>query len=287
MALLPPIFIKCVAAIGNRQPTGDVRWVATGFFYGSPTPSPTQFRAYLVTNRHVAVGLTNGVVRLNSSGTAPPREFELQSHDPDGNPLWFYHTDTEVDVAITPVNVNFSAPENEELGFFAGEFHALTSSQMLAQQMQEGDPVFLLGFPMGWVGSNRNAVIVRGGHIARLRDLFDGANKSFLVDSWVFPGNSGGPVVSRPEATSIVGTVGHDRSDLIGIVAQYVPYSDVAVSQQTGHPRVVFEENSGLAIVFPVECIQSIITDFEAKHPLPISIPTEITEVPEDPPPDL
>ena len=45
-----------------------------------------------------------------------------------------------------------------------------------------------------------------------------GANKEFLVDAFVFPGNSGGPVVSKPEALAITGTKSQDYAYLIGIV---------------------------------------------------------------------
>jgi S1-C subfamily serine protease len=76
---------------------------------------------------------------------------------------------------------------------------------------------------------------------------------SFLIDANIFPGNSGGPVVTRPEISSIEGTKAIDKAALIGIVKSYLTYKDVAVSQQTGKPRVIFEENSGLALVETVD----------------------------------
>jgi S1-C subfamily serine protease len=85
------------------------------------------------------------------------------------------------------------------------------------------------------------------------------ANQTFLVDAFVFPGNSGGPVVSKPEALSIEGTKSQNAAYLIGIVQSYVPYQDLAVSLQTKRPRVVFEENSGLAAVHPVDLIEETI----------------------------
>ena len=65
----------------------------------------------------------------------------------------------------------------------------------------------------------------------------------------------GGPVVLRPAAISIQDTKATGRAYLIGIIKSYVPYRDVAVSQRTGNPRVIFEENSGLAAV----CIEETI----------------------------
>ena len=73
------------------------------------------------------------------------------------------------------------------------------------------------------------------------------------------PGTSGGPVINKPEIISITGTKSANQSNLIGIVKSYIPYQDIAVSKQTGRPRVIFEENSGLATVHPVDYIDEII----------------------------
>lgn len=70
-----------------------------------------------------------------------------------------------------------------------------------------------------------------------------------------FPGNSGGPVIIKPEFTHIEGTKSQNESRLIGLVKSYIPYTDVAISPQTGRPRVVFEENTGLTNVEPVDYI--------------------------------
>lgn len=43
------------------------------------------------------------------------------------------------------------------------------------------------------------------------------------------------------------------------MVKGYMPYTDPALSRQTGKVRVSFEENSGLATVIPVEAIQTAI----------------------------
>jgi hypothetical protein len=57
----------------------------------------------------------------------------------------------------------------------------------------------------------------------------------------------------RPEVTAITGTAAHERAMVIGIVSSYLRYQDVAISPQTGNIRVVFEENSGLASVVPLD----------------------------------
>ena len=58
---------------------------------------------------------------------------------------------------------------------------------------------------------------------------------------------------------SINGTQNIDRAALIGVVKSYIPYKDVAISQQTGKPKVIFEENSGLALVETVDSIEETV----------------------------
>jgi S1-C subfamily serine protease len=150
------------------------------------------------------------------------------------------------------------------VGFFASDEHALDVQEMSSSGVSEGDSVFAMGFPMGLVGDERNTVIVRGGVLARIRDALAKPQFPFMIDTTVFPGNSGGPVVSRPEMIAIQGTQTHLRAHLIGIIASYVPYIDVAISQQTKRPRVTFEENSGLANAYSVDCINETIAKAQA-----------------------
>ena len=43
---------------------------------------------------------------------------------------------------------------------------------------------------------------------------------------------------------------------MIGLVSSYVPYRDVAISNQTNRPRIIFEENTGLTNIIPVDDIE-------------------------------
>ncbi len=60
--------------------------------------------------------------------------------------------------------------------------------------------MYVLGFPMNMVDSIK-APICRIGCIARFADAYirRKENPVFLIDAQTFPGNSGGPVISRPE----------------------------------------------------------------------------------------
>jgi len=120
---------------------------------------------------------------------------------------------------------------------------------------------------MGLVNVDRQYVIVRNGSVARIRDTYDKRSKEFIVDAFVFPGNSGGPVLNRPQAIGLKGTNINTSTNLIGMVKSYIPYKDVAVSRQTGRATVVFEENTGLTSVIPTDFIlETIELDINQKQ---------------------
>ena len=258
MALIPPFFTDCVVAIGTDDAEGERRWIASGFLYGHPLfdegKRVTDYRVYLVTNRHVLADLSKAYLRCNPQADKHAREFDLSLFEAD-KPLWFTHPDEDVDVAVMPINFELLQESGMQVAYFQGDQHSATIDALNALGCTEGDFAYILGFPMGLVGEHRNAVIVRSGTLARVRNTLARTSKIFLVDAFAFPGNSGGPVVLKPEAVAIEGTRPQLVPYLIGIVQAYVPYQDIAVSLQTGRPRVIFEENAGLAAVHPVDFI--------------------------------
>jgi hypothetical protein len=285
-ALIPPFFINSVVALGGMQSipqTGQpdrVEWqtTGTGFFYGylvenNADPTKKMYEIYLVTARHVVQGhlaANRGDLkaRINpKESTSPVQEFSIPNKVSDSESAWFYHPDPKIDIAIVRTNL----PELNKLGFEPSFFlndQSLVRTRLAENQVSAGDGIFVLGFPMNLAGVQRNYVIVRQGVIARISEMLEKASNSFLVDSFVFPGNSGGPVVLKPEAFSIQGTKSQSHAALIGLVTSYRPYSDLAVSPQTGRPRVVFEENSGLAEVLPVDYIEETIKAWRSKQGL-------------------
>lgn len=291
MGLIPPRFLNAVVALGFRN-GGQTTWAATGFFYGRRSSGiglpGDGFRVYLITNRHVVEGLAKQVrvmlVRCNPEANTAAKEYDVDLFKADGTPGWYSHPNPAVDVVAIPVNMAFLQEEKMEVFFFENDAHAAATSKMKEIGVMEGDGVFILGFPTALVGPGhvRNTVVVRAGVAARLRDTLEKPQAEFLVDCKVFPGNSGGPVLLRPEALAINGTKAQERSWLVGIVRGYVSYRDVAVSKQTGRERVTFEENSGLSQVHSVDCIdeatdlhiRELRASAKATNPLPTLTPT-------------
>jgi len=263
MALIPPFFPDRVVAIGVDSSEGERKCVASGFLYGHHVADledgQKQYMVYLVTNRHVFEGMSKVYLRFNPRAEGPAREYTLNLLDKNNSPLWFADSTPKIDVAVIRINLELLKGRAMQADYFRSDQHAASIEKLNELGITEGDFAYILGFPMGLIGGERNTAIVRSGSIARIRDTLAKANQEFLVDAFVFPGNSGGPVISKPEALSIQGTKSQSTAYLIGIVKSYVPYQDVAVSLQTKRPRVVFEENSGLAAVHPIDFIEDAI----------------------------
>lgn len=268
MALIPPFMLDCVVAIGFSDGAGGVGYAGTGFLFGKRHDTNAEgqgtYRLFLVTNRHVLEGSTTAFLRFNPEAATAAQVFDAPLKDAAGKQLWFALGDPEVDIAVMSINAAVLQTAKIQFGFFADDLHILTHKDAAAVGLGEGDGVFVLGFPMGNVGAERNYVVVRQGIVARIRDSIAGAVKTFLIDAAVFPGNSGGPVVTKPEIASITGTKAITTASLIGVVSAYLPYHDVAISQQTKRPRIIFEENSGLAAVVPVDRVLETIDAYIA-----------------------
>ena len=272
MALIPPFFLNCVVSIGIRPLQGPtiINWIGTGFIVGRPVEDVVgekQFHTFLVTNKHVLLNQQSIVIRFDSTSGLDAKDYDLNLME-GGVSIWVGNRSDDVDVAAISLNPTVLKDDGVDLKFFQMDEHLLSIMQMKSEGVSEGDGVFILGFPMGIVAPQKKNVIARVGAIARIRDTLDGTQNTFLIDANIFPGNSGGPVIIKPEMMSIQETKSIYKSFLIGIVKSYVPFMDIAISQQTGRPRVMFEENSGLALVESVDSIRETVEDCYQKKVL-------------------
>lgn len=132
----------------------------------------------------------------------------------------------------------------------------LTPDNFIADgALSAGAPILVLGFPLGLRSADHPRPIARHGIVGRVdRD-------NVLADAFVFPGNSGGPVIYSPSLKIGQGLNSPllNEEKLIGVVSSFIPYRETAVSQQTQRPRVVFEENSGLSNVVPVSMLVELL----------------------------
>jgi hypothetical protein len=85
---------------------------------------------------------------------------------------------------------------------------------------------------MGIMDEKWRYPVVRSGSIAHIQDALDRRSSSFLLDSFVFPGNSGGPVILSRRGYGAPANRTHpiDFACVIGLVSAYVPREEIAVS---------------------------------------------------------
>ena len=253
MSLIPSHFLDTVVPIGVRLGDSEVRYGATGFVYtvavGKAEDGDKLYVTFLVTNRHVAEGETE----LHVRHTYP------SGHTSVWSPLreqWTMHPDPDVDVAVMPFHSEDADGNSVTVPSFL-EGHRMARTELMESEFREGNEVLVLGFPLGLAGNSRNYPIVRQGIVARIHDWYDEEARVFLIDSSIFPGNSGGPVLAKPTIHTYGKAI--STAKLIGMVSGYVPYLDIARSDQTGLPILAAQENSGLGIVVPIDAIEETI----------------------------
>ena len=255
MALIPPNYLNTVVALGGPSQDGSMQYTATGFLYGHPTGitdenGQPRYRLFLITNRHVFERASaNGTqlhARFNRHMGSDPTIYRIALKEPNGSTSWIVHPRPDADIAVLNINGQRLHEDGIEFDFFAGgTTNVFSLDQARESGVSEGDGVFVLGFPLGEAGKERNYTVVRQGIIARIQDWLSGNAQTFLIDASIFPGNSGGPVLLKPELASIQGTQPNTRCGLIGMVSSYLPYQEVAVSQQTGRPPDDFRGKFG------------------------------------------
>lgn len=261
MATIPPFFRDAVVALGIQIPNGKKHWIGTGFLVGrQETDDSSKFTVYIITNKHVIQNQGILLVRFNNNTESGVQDLPMQLHN--GKCLLYSaHPNDNVDIVAIQIVPSVITKNNLSLNFFDLKNHALTLADMQKTGVDEGSLVYAMGFPMNLVDDKIKAPICRLGCISRVADAFSNSQNAscFLVDAQTFPGNSGGPIISRPESMSIAGTPSNSTADLIGILSAYIPYRDTLVSSQTSQTVMIREENSGLTIVHPVDRIKEVV----------------------------
>lgn len=243
---------------------------------------------FLITAKHVLANANQIRVfynRMRLPGDHPDRSIIHEAVYPleqGARRYWSMATDPNIDIAViilnswkTPVERS-KAEEQAQKDYGKENSQAVMTSNSDIQIEETGvsiedidllsqdqlQDVILLGYPMGLISKYEAVPIVRSGTIAlaSLRGVGDYPAGAFLVAGSVYPGNSGGPVILR--RTQIGDGGARIDTKLIGVVSAYIPYNDIAISQQTKRPRIAFEENTGLGIVYPSQFIIEAINNY-------------------------
>ena len=246
---------KSVVFLGEVNQKGEKRFRATGFLVN------VRGIYHLVTTKHVVMQKKDGRYIPRDGGlhvffnTKDNRVGARSIKDVKSkySVNWIFHSDPNVDIAIIPFGLNAekddvrTIPETLFLG---------------VEKLFELYDIFFLSYQPGVKHQKKICPVTRTGTISLIND-----DRTFYVDAFAFPGNSGAPVflkpsLLRPDRPSKF-TVDKLGWKFVGIIGDYITYREPAISLQTGRPRVIFEENTGLSRVWSVSFINEIIESEE------------------------
>jgi hypothetical protein len=231
--------------------------VGTGFFFLHNQ------RLFLVTNKHVVEGVTQGhfvVLKGRIDGETKTPVLGQGVAIPFTQASFIGHPNPKVDVAAMNVSTIFSGLENSGNTLF---WKNITEDQFPTKEHYEKfigpmEEIIFIGYPSGiWDKKNILPVARRGMTATPCYVDFDG-EKTFLIDASVFPGSSGSPVYiyyagGYPDKSG-------NRMHFLGIVAkvyQRLEQGEVKIIDIPTAQKALAEINQmiDLGIVFKSETI--------------------------------
>lgn len=252
VAIIPKFFFDAVVAIGMNV-DNETKWLGTGFLVGRREDGKESYTIYLITNYHLIENKTEIIIRFNQKDIFDYRDYGIKLIDQERE--WYSRHDN-ADIIAIQISPNVLTNDNSEFNWFALDKHSLTLEKMKTTDVVEGSLVYSLGFPINMIGESRKNPICRLGCISRISDLFSNGKNEYLIDLQAIPGNSGAPVINRPEVNYIEGTSHNSSSNLIGIITGTIDYSEKCDDDKCPKEH---EKNSGIATVHTVDAIIEVV----------------------------
>lgn len=167
---------------------------------------------------------------------------------------YIYHSNPKIDLAIIPIMLDLNTDDIKLVD--------INAFSLDLEWLYETNDVFTSSF-QPWISSLADdwniKPIIRKGSIARINN-----DNTYYIDSSAYPWNSWSPVFLLPSAIQYSWggiSLWWDTNwwKIIWIINSYVNYQDVARSDQTWRPRIIFEENTWLSKISSVNLIKEII----------------------------
>lgn len=155
-----------------------------------------QSTAFVVTNRHLVVGVRRGGLVFTVAQHGRPLIGQRFQLDIDEFPqAWFFHPDPSVDLAAIPL-----APLEQAANARGVEiYYQLIDTSLVPEAADELafdalEEILFVGYPSGvWDQVNLMPILRRGTTATPPQLDFEG-RREFLIDAAVYPGSSGSPV---------------------------------------------------------------------------------------------
>jgi len=254
-----------------RESKRTITFLGTLDKRGKPAPYATGFFVrvdnifHLVTAKHVIADMNTGQLKDDEMWTFTNlkkgglNKVPIKDMREKLNLEWIFHRSKKVDLAILPCALELDLQDVRVIP---------EKLFVTVENLFELYDIFFLSFQPGVEIKNEVSPIIRTGVISRIDK-----DKTFYIDGSAFPGNSGSPVFFKPSPITFreegITLSGNELGGkFIGIIGAYVPYSEYAVSLQTGKPRVIFEENTGLSLVWSVDYLKEILKSEPFKRQL-------------------
>ena len=241
----------------NPQPIG------TGFIVGYPImKESSSVIPLVVTAKHVLgdqkIVLARFSTQENKSIAYVQYDIEAMKHS---NDYWEYPGDDGVDLVV------FRSPHFEGTKYQPFPINLIASKKTFVENsISQTDRIIFPSLLLNFMGSTQNYPVIRDGSIALIPEekvplRYKVGNREIiteqeviLIDAISIPGASGSPVFLWP-GPRIMGksfNVGGTQPFLLGIMHgfYYANPRDI-LDIQTSDSKKMFQENSGIAIIFP------------------------------------
>lgn len=238
-------WLKTVVSIEIKNEKEEISSIGTGFIVRSP-----ENHGLLITAKHVIVNSNNKSVKIKENLAYRLNDREKDSAvyfdkelEEKGLGSWFISK--EYDVACRFIERKKTS-----------DVKTLTLGNFVYQKnIQTGAPLIILGFPLGLRSEEYAKPIARKAMVAR------SDTNNIIVDGFVFPGNSGGPVVYVPTLKLGKGLKSNllNEQHLVGLVSSSINYREPCISVKTQRLRITFEDNTGLTKIVPSDAIAKLI----------------------------
>lgn len=236
--------------------------IGTAFILQQPLPNKTdQFVPLIVTAKHVLNNRKKVLARFNSIEPAGPVfvEFDLSKAKTE-NDYW-EHPDVGVDIAL------IRTPHFQGTKYEALPIDFIASKKTISDEdIKPTDRILFPGLLQNFFGKHTNYPVVKDGSIALIptekvplrvvhgNNVISTEQEVILINAISVPGFSGSPVflapVIRTKNNNIM--LGSAKPLLLGIMSGFFPSEPRdTIKYEPTDTKFLFQENSGIAIVFP------------------------------------
>ncbi len=202
----------------------DGAHVGTGFFYLFARQEGGGGIPCIVTCAHLISGATDGRLYFSVRGEEPfKRKAPIPPLQlPQFEKLWIKHPDGKTDLAVFPVLPFMTLLKNAgaTLDIIPFDDTILPTEKELSESSVFVD-IKMIGYPIGIWDAHHNLPVVRRGMTATDLTVDYNGRPEFLVDTAIFPGSSGSPILIAEEGARSYGVSYMrvpDQLRLLGIV---------------------------------------------------------------------